>query len=310
MRLGDDVKVLVEAVGHHGELVGAHAGQDAAALAHGLGADKDAVDTAELHGVGGGGDVDGGDGDTGLPQGEDGRLAVVGPVHDVDDAEVRTAVELGPALGRAEEHLLDAARAAARHDGAPRLDVAGADVGDSDAGGLGLGGEVAAVAEEVLAHLVEAEGRVAGDAHVGAGPVGLGLLPKGLEEGLHEEVGAGARGDGVGHGGLEMVDLRLEDLDGLEDGGRFDLAQELDQGLDGRYRHGEFLVLGEYTVVGCDEAERGEEEAFMISQEVYTSAGEDKRRELSDSSCTRVYGRWCTVMRLGGLTRRWTHPWS
>lgn len=165
-------------------------------------------------------------------------------------------MQLGPARRGTQQQLLDAPAPARRQDRAPLRDVPSAHVGDSGAGSLGLHGEAAAVADEVLAHILEAHlcGRGEARGSAGAAEAVISFLPKGFEEGAAEELGAGGGGDGVWHGGLEAVDLGVYDGEELHGGAGGHVAEELDQGLDGGDGHGEFLVFREEAIVRLDEA--------------------------------------------------------
>lgn len=272
--LGGDVEGLAAGLGEDGEGVGAHAGDDAAVGGDGLGADEDLVDGA--HGVGEGGEGDGGDLDAlGAQRGDDaGALGLERRVDGVEDPEPPRRVHI-PAVvvrgGGAPQQVADDARAAHGQDHRVVVQVLAAVDGDALAGVLGARGEEAAVAEQVLADDLEAlVGVVDGRGGVLAGAVGAGprrrsccRLLKRHDQVLAEEVGAVAEGDGVADGGLQLLGLRLDEINSLVDGLDLRVAQELDQGFDGRHGHGQVRVLFEQAVVGRDDAAGGQERLFV-----------------------------------------------
>lgn len=84
------------------------------------------------------------------------------------------------------------------------------------------------------------------------------LLPKRGDEVLLEEVSAGGEGDGVGDGVAQTVRVRLDEVDGLEDGGGGGRVEELDEGFDGGDGLGEVWVGGEEVSICCYDAGRTE----------------------------------------------------
>lgn len=263
--LGGDVEGLLGlgGPGELGDLVRAEAGDGAAVGGDGLGADDDHADL--LHDEGDGAEGDGGDADALGAQGGHHAVALdlEGRVDGVDDAEapgvVDVVAKVVPLGGAAQQRADDAAAAQREHRGAVGDVLAGVD-GDALAAVLGAGGEEAAVAQQVLARLLEPD--------VGVRVVLLLLvvaragrirLLKRHEQVLLEQVGAVGQGDGVGLGRLQLGALRLDEIDSLVDGLDFAVAQELDQGLDGRHGHREVGVLGEEAAVG-----RYDVESFSI----------------------------------------------
>jgi hypothetical protein len=117
------------------------------------------------------------------------------------------------------------------HEAPPRI-------GDALPRRVGAIRKEAAVAQEMLAQGLEA----------------AVLLPKRGDEVLLEEVGAGGEGDGVGDGVAQLVRVRLDEINGLEDGGGRGCVEELDEGFDGGDGLGEVWVGGEEVSICCYDA--------------------------------------------------------
>lgn len=254
-------------VGQLGDLGGAEAGEDAAALGHGLGTDNDHGDAAlEAHDVGNGGLGDFGNGDARLAELRTDAVALLGAVlvADVDDLEGDAAGANDALLGSTAEEAGDGARGTRREDGRSVLDELPPNVGDALAGLDGAGSEDGRVGEEVVAGRLKA-----------AAPARLVILtlPQGLDDEALKEIGAGHEGHGVPDRGVEDGDLGLDEVKRLEHGGRGLGVEELYEGLDGGDGLGIGGVRREQVVVGGDDVEGGRGRGHRTEREVCRGGG-------------------------------------
>lgn len=187
-------------------------------------------------------------------------------VYGVDDLESNRLVHVVSVvmlLCRAAQQRADDAAPTVRQDRRVVVYVLPGIDGDPLPPVLGPGGEYSAVPEQMQADLLETALRVGRVLVLDRSPGRIRLLKR-HDQVLLEQVGAVGQGDGVRDGLLQLGTLRLDEIYSLEDGLDLAVAEEFDQGLDGRHGHGNVRVLGEEAVVSRDDAV-GEEEKHEVS---------------------------------------------